>query len=118
MESDNVISALHTLLKTHSMIFYSTRIKRNGCLSLYLDSKQIYCVKYTQCHGIIKLTRTVFTFLILTRCTRGDARSFFCTYKTYLYAQNYFLKNIFKYCFKSYIKLHEYANCNSANYDV
>ena len=23
-----------------------------------------------------------------TRCTRGDARSFFCTYKTYLYAQN------------------------------
>ena len=54
----------------------------------------------------------------VTRCTRGDARSFFCTYKTYLYAQNYFLKNIFKYCFKSYIKLHEYANCNSANYDV
>ena len=54
----------------------------------------------------------------LTRCTRGDARSFFCTYKMYLYAQNYFLKNVFKYCFKSYIKLHEYANCNSANYDV
>ena len=26
--------------------------------------------------------------LSLTRCTRGDARSFFCTYKTYLYAQN------------------------------
>ena len=25
---------------------------------------------------------------LLTRCTRGDARSFFCTYKTYLYAQN------------------------------
>ena len=24
----------------------------------------------------------------LTRCTRGDARSFVCTYKTYLYAQN------------------------------
>ena len=56
--------------------------------------------------------------VLVTRCTRGDARSFFCTYKTYLYAQNYFLKNIFKYCFKSYIKLHEYGNCNSANYDV
>ena len=55
---------------------------------------------------------------MITRCTRGDARSFFCTYKTYLYAQNYFRKNKFKYCFKSYIKLHEYANCNSANYDV
>ena len=26
--------------------------------------------------------------LFITRCTRGDARSFFCTYKTYLYAQN------------------------------
>ena len=25
---------------------------------------------------------------ILTRCTRGDERSFFCTYITYLYAQN------------------------------
>ena len=59
-----------------------------------------------------------FAKIVITRCTRGDARSFFCTYKTYLYAQNYFLKNIFKYCFKSYIKLHEYANCNSANYDV
>ena len=22
--------------------------------------------------------------------------------------------NIFKYCFKNYIKLHEFANCNSA----
>ena len=29
-----------------------------------------------------------------------------------------FLMNIFKYCFKNYIKLHEFANCNSANYDV
>ena len=29
-----------------------------------------------------------------------------------------FLMNIFKYCFKKYIKLHEFANCNSANYDV
>ena len=28
------------------------------------------------------------TIAFLTRCTRGDARSFFCTYKTYLYAQN------------------------------
>ena len=28
------------------------------------------------------------------------------------------VKNVFKYCFESYIKLHEYANCNPANYDV
>ena len=29
-----------------------------------------------------------YTLIYTTRCTRGDARSFFCTYKTYLYAQN------------------------------
>ena len=29
-----------------------------------------------------------------------------------------FLMNIFKYCFKNYVKLHEFANCNSANYDI
>ena len=28
-----------------------------------------------------------------------------------------FFINIYKYCFKNYIKLHEYANCNSTNYD-
>ena len=26
------------------------------------------------------------TDIVRTRCTRGDASSFFCTYKTYLYA--------------------------------
>ena len=29
-----------------------------------------------------------------------------------------FLMNIFNYCFKNYIKLHEFANCNSVKYDV
>ena len=29
-----------------------------------------------------------------------------------------FIMNIFKYCFKNYIKLYEFANCNSAKYDV
>ena len=55
----------------------------------------------------------------ITRCTRGDARIFFsvltkriCMHKTK------FLMNVFKYCFKNYIKLHEFANCNSSNYDV
>ena len=55
---------------------------------------------------------------------KQDAREemrvvFFCTYKTYLYAQKIgFFMNIFKYCLKNYIKLHEFANSNSANYDV
>ena len=35
-----------------------------------------------------------------------------CTHKTK------YLMNIFKYCFKNYIKLHEFANCNSVSYDV
>ena len=30
----------------------------------------------------------VYEYNTRTRCTRGDARSFFCTHKTYLYAQN------------------------------
>ena len=29
-----------------------------------------------------------------------------------------FLMNIFKFCLKNYIKLHECVNCNSVNYDV
>ena len=48
---------------------------------------------------------------IITRCTRGDACSFF------LYLQNVFVctkkkecfMNIFKYCLKNYIKLNEFA---------
>ena len=80
-------------------------------INIYKKSIYIFGYFYEKQRGKIANSLT-------TRCTRGDARSFFCTYKTYLYAQNYFRKNKFKYCFKSYIKLHEYANCNSANYDV
>ena len=43
-------------------------------------------------------------FSVLTKCI--------CMHKTK------FLMNIFKYCFKDYIKLHEFANCNSFNYDA
>ena len=50
----------------------------------------------------------VYASTCITRCTRGDASSFFsvftkriCMHKTKL------LMNIFKYCFKNYIKLHE-----------
>ena len=51
-------------------------------------------------YGKIRLCGFIFIFFLVniflkrltvireTRCTRGDARSFFCTYKTYLYAQN------------------------------
>ena len=55
---------------------------------------------------------------------KQDAREamrvvFFCTHKTYICMhKTKFLMNIFKYCFKNYIKLQEFANCNSANYDV
>ena len=41
----------------------------------------------THCH-VIRSSDVMSAIGKLTRCTRGDARSFFCTYKTYLYAQN------------------------------
>ena len=56
-------------------------------------------------HIISRTVSHTFVVFNVTRFTRGDARSFFCTYKMYLYAQNYFLKNIFKYCFKGYINM-------------
>ena len=57
-------------------------------------------------------------FTRITRCTRGDARSFSVLTKRMCMHKTKFLMNIFKYCFKNYIKLHEFANCNSANYGV
>ena len=34
---------------------------------------------------VLKMFKNI-DFYIKTRCTRGDESSFFCTYKTYLYA--------------------------------
>ena len=84
-----------------------------------MNKRMNEAIRRKQTMFIIRLyINSTYRLTYKTRCMRGDARCFFCTYKMYLYAQNYFLKNIFKYCFKSYIKLHEYANCNSANYYV
>ena len=102
------------------MIFHRSRIKPNVINKVVIDNHDLTQVRSAKYHGVIidhKLN-WIEHISYVTKCTRGDARVFFCTYKMYLYVQNYFLKNIFKYCFKSYIKLHEYANCNSANYDV
>ena len=46
-----------------------------------------YTVNARKCTAISAL-RGEMGASLQTRCTRGDARSFFCTYKTYLYAQN------------------------------
>ena len=55
------------------------------------------------------LVDTSKAILSITQDAREAMRVvFFYTYKTYLYVQNEI----------SYIKLHEFANCNSANYDV
>ena len=53
---------------------------------------------------------------------KQDAREamrvvFFRTYKMYLYAQNEISYEYIQ-IFKNYIKLHEFANCNSFNYDA
>ena len=53
-------------------------------------------------HDAREAMRVVFS--VLTKCI--------CMHKTK------FLMNIFKYCFKDYIKLQEFANCNSFNYDA
>ena len=55
--------------------------------------------------------------------TKQDAREairvvFFVLTKRICMHKTKVLMNIFKYCSKYYIKLHEFANCNSANYDV
>ena len=69
--------------------------------------------QYDKCNG------QVCTSPYLTRYTRGDARIFFCyTYKTYLYAQNEISYEYIQLLFANCIKLHEFANCNSANYNV
>ena len=44
-----------------------------------------------------------------TRCTRGDVRSFLLYSQRICIHKTKFLTNIFKYCFKNYIKLHEFA---------
>ena len=65
------------------------------------------------------LVKTFKVMLYITQDAREAMRVAFsvltkhiCMHKTK------FPMNISKYCFKNYIKLHEFANCNSANYDV
>ena len=42
-----------------------------------------FCTRYG-----LKGSPSITLFHHQTRCTQGDARIFFCTYKTYLYAQH------------------------------
>ena len=65
------------------------------------------------------LVETIKVMLYITQDAREAMRVVFsvltkriCMHKTK------FLMNTFKYCFKNYIKLHKFVNCNSANYDV
>ena len=43
---------------------------------------------------------------------------FFCTRKTYLYAQNEISYDYIHILFEKLYSIDEFANCNSANYDV
>ena len=67
---------------------------------LYNDNKPPY--SHISKQDAREAMRVVFS--VLTKCI--------CMHKTK------FLMNIIKYCFKDYIKLHEFANCNSFNYDA
>ena len=65
------------------------------------------------------LTDTSKAILSITQDAREAMRVvFFVLTKRICLHKTKFRMNIFKYCFKNYIKLHEFANCNSANYDV
>ena len=72
------------------MIFHRSRIKPNVFNKVVIDNHELSQVNRAKYFGVIidhKLNR-IEHIPYVTRCTRGDARSFFCTYKTYLYAQN------------------------------
>ena len=44
------------------------------------------CPYITYCIESLGNESDIYFDALITRCTRGDASSFFCTYKTYLYA--------------------------------
>ena len=103
--------------KTSSLLdnINTTLPHRNSSKGVLISDHSDHYIVFTIQHGTTNTKAPTHR----TRCTRGDARRFFsvltkriCMHKTK------FLINIFKYCFKNYIKLHEFANCNSANYDV
>ena len=59
------------------------QIQQSSRCRLYKELKENHDIEPYLRRNISCTLRITFT----TRCTRGDARSFFCTYKTYLYAQ-------------------------------
>ena len=63
---------------------------------------------------------TQIRFVSTEKTTRIASRASCFPYlqNVFVYTKRNFLWYIFKYCFKNYNKLHEFANCNSANYDV
>ena len=66
------------------------------------------------CHSIVE---------ILQSKGEQDAREamrvvFFCTRKTYLYSQNKISYEYIQILFSKLYSIDEFANCNSANYDV
>ena len=89
--------------KTKVMFFHSVR-KTVAYPKLYIDNKKIERVDSFLFLGLqinhnlnwnnhirsisFKVSKIAGILHKLTRCTRGDAHIFFCTYKTYLYAQN------------------------------
>ena len=71
-----------------SNICHINNMFRTRCLSLVYsvnlaETSHTHLGQDSMCSVLIQKFSTH-----LTRCTRGDTRFFFCTYKTYLYAQN------------------------------
>ena len=90
----HLFSALYTTkyVLMRSIIVSTIMIMRSMSTITYLSSHYMYnCIavfKFMYFYMQMYYRTSVPQGLLKTRCTRGDARSFFCTYKTYLYAQN------------------------------
>ena len=74
-------------MNTKPQIYYNNKHARTPQASQMKTICTLENRKVENTHKINKYTEE-HTYIRKTRCTRGDARSFFCTYKTYLYAQN------------------------------
>ena len=88
------------------------------CL-IYGNSKSIrFCRTLLGKQKLVAKQRNVRHYKIKQDAREAMRVVFFCTTKCICMHKTKYLMNIFKYCLKNYIKLHEFANRNSANYDV
>ena len=122
------ITCVYSYTKFNSSHFASTVylflwLTKNNCLNfaVFVNERQMTMYGIS----VAGITRVFSWHAVLTSHKRieQDAREamrvvFSVLTKRICMHKTKFLMNTFKYCFKNYIKLHKFVNCNSANYDV